>query len=187
MSSINRINLADIRIFVELSQAGSFTKAAERLNCSRANVSKQLAQLESDLGVTLLVRTTRTQHLTPQGEAFFERCKKSLDGIYHAIDRALEGADALAGTIKINSVGGKIGEEIIAPMVSGFMAQHPNISVDLDFSSRRVDLISGEFDFVFRMGELVDSSLIGRKLTDIEVGVYASAAYVNDHGHPNDP
>lgn len=187
MPMLKQVSLSDIKTFVELAQAGSFTKAAERLNCSRANVSKQLAQLESDLGVTLLVRTTRTQHLTPQGEAFFERCKKSLDGIYHAIDRALEGADALAGTIKINSVGGQIGEEIIAPMVSEFMAQHPNISVDLDFSSRRVDLISGEFDFVFRMGELVDSSLIGRKLTDIEVGVYASAAYLNEHGHPNDP
>lgn len=182
-----QVSLPDIQTFVVLAQAGSFTNAAEKLGCSRANVSKQLANLESDLGVSLLVRTTRTQHLTPQGEAFFERCKTSLDGISHAIERAKESSDALVGAIKINCVGGYIGEDIVAKLVSDFMATYPNISVDLDFSSRRVDLISGEFDFVFRMGELVDSSLIARHLTDITVGVYASPSYLDKFGHPDSP
>ena len=155
-----QINLADIRTFVVLAEAGSFTKAAEQLLCSRSFISKQLAQLEGDLGVSLLIRTTRSQHLTEQGTAFYQRCKQSLAGIDFAIDRVKESAEALSGEIKINSVGGIIGEELIAPLVNQFMALYPGVSIELDFDSRRVDLIGGEFDFVFRMGALQDSSLI---------------------------
>lgn len=181
------VSLSDIKIFVVLAEQGSFTKAGEKLMCSRSHISKQLAQLESSLGVSLLIRTTRTQHLTPQGEVFYERCKHSLSGISHAIDRVLESADALSGNIRINCVGGHIAENIISPLVSDFMLDHPEINIELDFSSRRVDLISGEFDFVFRMGELADSSLIARKLTDIKIGTYASPEYLVNFGKPKDP
>ena len=180
-------SLSDIKTFVALAEAGSFTRAAEKLRYSRSHISKQLAQLEEDLGVTLMVRTTRTQHLTPQGEAFYARCKTSLNGIALAIDRAIEGADALSGTIKINSVGGYIGEDILAPLLCDFMAQHPDISIELDFASKRVDLIAGEFDFVFRMGELIDSSLIARKLTDIHSNTFASPGYIARYGKPQNP
>ena len=122
---------------------------------------------------------------SPQGEAFYERCKQSLNGISHAIDRVLESADSLSGNIRINCVGGYIAEEIIASLISNFMAEHPDINIELDFSSRRVDLISGEFDFVFRMGELADSSLIARKLTDIKINTYVSPKYLAKHGKPN--
>ena len=181
------MSLSDIRTFVVLAEQGSFTKAAEALACSRSHISKQLAQLESSLGVSLLIRTTRTQHLTPQGEAFYERCKQSLNGISHAIERVLESADSLSGNIRINCVGGYIAEEIIASLISDFMVLHPDINIELDFSSRRVDLVSGEFDFVFRMGELADSSLIARKLTDIKINTYVSPKYLVKHGKPNDP
>lgn len=181
------MSLSDIKTFVVLAEQGSFTKAAEELACSRSHISKQLTQLESSLGVSLLIRTTRMQHLTPQGEAFYERCKKSLNGITHAIDRVLESADSLSGNIRINCVGGYIAEEIVASLISDFMVQHPGINIELDFSSRRVDLVSGEFDFVFRMGELADSSLIARKLTDIKINTYVSPKYLAKKGKPNDP
>ena len=181
------VSLSDIRTFVVLAEQGSFTKASEKLACSRSHISKQLAQLESSLGVSLLIRTTRTQHLTAQGEAFYERCKQSLNGISHAIERVLESADSLSGNIRINCVGGYIAEEIIASLISDFMVLHPDINIELDFSSRRVDLVSGEFDFVFRMGELVDSSLIARKLTDIKINTYVSPKYLAINGKPNDP
>lgn len=181
------VSLSDIKTFVVLAEQGSFTKAGEKLMCSRSHISKQLAQLESSLGVSLLTRTTRTQHLTTQGEAFYERCKTSLNGISHAIDRVLESADSLSGNIKINCVGGHIAENIISLLVNDFMSEHPEINIELDFSSRRVDLISGEFDFVFRMGELADSSLIARKLTDIKIDTYASPKYLSNYGKPEDP
>ena len=182
-----QVSLSDIKTFVVLAEQGSFTKAGEKLLCSRSHISKQLAQLESSLGVSLLIRTTRTQHLTPQGEAFYERCKQSLNGISHAIDRVLESADSLSGNIRINCVGGYIAEEIIAALISDFMLQHPDINIELDFSSQRVDLVSGEFDFVFRMGELADSSLIARKLTDIKINTYVSPTYLAKYGKPTDP
>ncbi|WDE10374.1 LysR family transcriptional regulator [Thalassomonas haliotis] len=182
-----KIGLSDIRTFVVLVQSGSFTNAAEALMCSRSHISKQLAQLESDLGVTLLSRTTRTQKLTPQGEVFFERCQRSLQSIDTAVDIVLESSESLHGAIKINCVGGFIGEEIVAPLVNDFMAKHPDISIELDFSSRRVDLVSGEFDFVFRMGALDDSALIARKLADIHIGTFASPAYLKQYGSPDEP
>ncbi|PKG81378.1 LysR family transcriptional regulator [Colwellia sp. 75C3] len=182
-----KVSLSDIKTFVVLAEQGSFTKAGEKLACSRSHISKQLAQLESSLDVSLLIRTTRTQHLTPQGEAFYQRCKLSLNGISHAIDRVLESADSLSGKIRINCVGGYIAEEVISPLISDFMVEHPDINIELDFSSRRVDLVSGEFDFVFRMGELADSSLIARKLTDITINTYVSPKYLAKHGKPNDP
>ena len=98
-----------------------------------------------------------------------------------------ESADSLGGKIKINSVGGPIGENIVSQLISDFMHEYPDISVELDFSSRRVDLVSGEFDFVFRMGELEDSALIARKLFDIDIDTFASPAYLKTHGQPIDP
>lgn len=181
------INLSDIRSFVILAEQGSFTKAGEKLACSRSHISKQLTQLESSLGVSLLVRTTRSQHLTPQGAAFYERCKHSLSGIYQAVDRVLDSADTLSGNIRINCVGGFIAEEIIASLINDFINEHPDITIELDLSSRRVDLISGEFDFVFRMGELQDSALIARKLTDINFNTYVSPKYIAKYGKPNEP
>jgi len=181
------VSLSDIRTFVVLAEAGSFTKAAEQLMCSRSFISKQLAQLETDLGVSLLVRTTRTQHLTEQGVAFFERCKQSLAGIDFAVDRVKESALALSGEIKVNSVGGIIGEQLVAPLITQFMTLYPGVNMLLDFASPRVDLIADEFDFVFRMGELQDSSLIARKLTELNNDLYASPDYLAKYGYPQTP
>ncbi len=181
------INYSDIKSFLVLVEERSFTKAADKLLCSRSQVSKQLSQLEASLGVSLLVRTTRTQHLTPSGELFYEQCKRSFNSIEYAIDRTMETATKLSGEIKINCVGGYIGENIVGPLIADFMQAYPEINVVLDFSSRRVDLIAGEFDFVFRMGELTDSSLIARKLTELRIGTYASPEYIKQYGQPQTP
>ncbi|AQS38125.1 Bacterial regulatory helix-turn-helix protein, lysR family [Shewanella psychrophila] len=74
----SEINLADVKAFTVIAEQGSFTKAAEVLNCSRSHLSKQLTHLESCLGVTLITRTTRAQRLTAQGEVFFTRCRTAL-------------------------------------------------------------------------------------------------------------
>ncbi|MCF2856859.1 LysR family transcriptional regulator [Pseudoalteromonas sp. SMS1] len=181
------VNYADINSFLVLVEEGSFTNAAEKLQCSRSQVSKQLSQLEANLGVSLLVRTTRTQHLTSSGQVFYAQCKRAFVGIDKAIDNTIEATSRLSGEIKINCVGGFIGENIVGPLVADFMQQHPEVTVNLDFSSRRVDLIAGEFDFVFRMGELTDSALIARKLMDLTIGTYASPEYIELYGKPEHP
>lgn len=182
-----KINHADINAFLTLVESGSFTLAAEALQCSRSHVSKQLAQLERQLTTSLLVRTTRSQQLTAAGEAFYQQCKQAFQSIDQAIEQAMESNTSLSGTIKINCVGGFIGESVIGPLVTDFMLAHPGVSVSLDFSSKRVDLISGEYDFVFRMGKLTDSNLIARKLTDLNVQVLASKSYLSQYGSPSHP
>ena len=183
------INIADIRAFFLIVKAGSFTAAAEQLLCSRSHLSKQLSQLEAALAVKLIIRTTRTQRLTEQGKLFFEQCRRSFEGIDYAIEQAINDANTVKGLININCVGGYIGEDIIAPLVNNFIRQCPDVRINLDFSSRRVDLIAGEFDFVFRMGKLEDSNLIAQKLLDIEICTLASPSYLEGCGklsHPNE-
>ena len=181
------INLIDIKAFVLIAEHGSFTKAAETLSCSRSHLSKQLIQLEANLGVKLITRTTRAQRLTEQGKLFFERCKRSLEDINQAVAITVDNAHKLQGTININSVGGIIGEELICKIINNFIKQYPDITVTLDFNSQRVDLLSDGFDLVFRMGNLDNSGLIARKLINIPIDTLASPLYLEKHGYPNHP
>ncbi|WP_159737792.1 LysR family transcriptional regulator [Vibrio atypicus] len=176
---LNQINLADIRSFVLIAQLGNFTKAAEALDVSRSHVSRQISQLEKQMGVTLLIRTTRMLKLTEAGKAFYIQCEKALNEIDQALIAAVEDIEVLQGEIKINCVGGYLGEELIAQVASEFMHQHPQVTVNLDFSSHRVDLIEDDFDIAFRMGKLDDAGFIARKLMRVDMGTLASPNYLN--------
>ncbi|MDA0127997.1 LysR family transcriptional regulator [Vibrio sp. MarTm2] len=185
---LNQINLADIRSFVLIAQLGNFTKAAEALNVSRSHVSRQISQLEKQMGVTLLIRTTRTLKLTDAGRHFYQQCAHALGTIDQALSSATEDTETLQGVIKVNAVGGYLGEELIADLISEFMISHPNVTVSLEFSSHRVDLIEDEFDIAFRMGQLDDAGFVARKLMNVEMGTLASPSYLASSPpleHPN--
>jgi len=178
---LNQINLADIRSFVLIAQLGNFTKAAEALDVSRSHVSRQISQLEKQMGVTLLIRTTRMLKLTEAGKAFYIQCEKALNEIDQALIAAVEDIEVLQGEIKINCVGGYLGEELIAQVASEFMRQHPQVTVNLDFSSHRVDLIEDDFDIAFRMGKLDDAGFIARKLMQVDMGTLSSPNYLKQY------
>lgn len=184
---LNNINLADIRSFVLIAQLGNFTKAAEALSVSRSHVSRQISALEKEMGVTLLTRTTRTLNLTLAGERFYQQCEKALHDIDQALIAAVDDTEEVRGLIRVNCVGGYIGESIISGYIAEFMAQNPQIQVHLDFSSHRVDLIEDEFDIAFRMGELEDAGFIAKKLMDIEMVTLASPSYIKQYGTPEHP
>lgn len=184
---LNSVNLSDIRSFVLIARLGNFTKAAEALNVSRSHVSRQLSSLESLLGVTLLVRTTRSLKLTLAGETFFRQCERALSEIDQALIAASDDTEQVRGLIRINCVGGYIGEALIARYIAEFMQEYPEVEVRLDFSSHRVDLIEDEFDVAFRMGELADAGFIARKLMDIEIVTLASPQYLQQFGVPQHP
>ncbi|CAM3104086.1 LysR family transcriptional regulator [Vibrio rarus] len=175
---LNKVNLSELRSFILIAQLGNFTRAAETLNVSRSHVSRQISQLESDLGVTLLLRTTRTLKLTKAGLQLFERCQKSFDAIDQALLAAIDGVEEIRGHIAINCVGGVLGEDLLVPMINEFMALYPQVTIRLDFSSHRVDLIEEDFDLAFRMGALPDASFVARKLADIEMVTLASPEYL---------
>ncbi|BCN23768.1 LysR family transcriptional regulator [Vibrio alfacsensis] len=184
---LNKVNLADIRSFVLIAQLGNFTKAAEALSVSRSHVSRQISGLEAQMGVTLLTRTTRTLRLTHAGERFYQECEKALHDIDQALIAAVDDTQEVRGLIRINCVGGYIGEDIIAKYVNEFMLAYPNVVVDLDFSSPRIDLIEDQFDVAIRMGELEDAGFVACKLMMIDMVTLASPKYVKTYGEPVTP
>ena len=184
---LNNINLSDVRTFVLIAKLGNFTKAAEALSVSRSHVSRQISALEKQMKVTLLTRTTRSLKLTHAGERFYLQCEKALNEIDQALIAAVDDTQEVRGLIRVNCVGGYIGESIISHYVAMFMAQYPQIQIYLDFSSHRVDLIQDDFDIAFRMGELEDSGFIAKKLMDVEIATLASPSYIEQYGSPKHP
>lgn len=181
MTISNKINLADIRAFVLIADEGSFTNAAEKLEVSRSHVSRQLSALEKQMAVSLMIRTTRSLRLTEAGKEFYQHAKKALQNLEQAVIAAADNTQEVRGTIRVNCVGGHIGEDLIAKMASAFMALHQDVNVELDFSSHRIDLITDEFDIAFRMGELEDAGFIGKKLTELKIETLASPALLQQY------
>ncbi|MDW7548888.1 MULTISPECIES: LysR family transcriptional regulator [Pseudoalteromonas] len=175
---IDQISLDDIRIFAVVAEQGSFTSAAELLKVSRSHISRRVSALEKQTGLTLLQRTTRTLKLTDSGKRLVAQCHSAIQKIEYALVDAINDNDNLKGNIRVNSVGGYLGEVYVASLVSEFMKLHPEVSVELDFSSHRVDLINDEFDVAFRMGKLEDSGFVARQLCMIEMCTLASPNYL---------
>lgn len=184
---LHQLNLADIRTFVLIADEGSFTRAAEVLDVSRSHVSRQLSALEKQMGVTLMIRTTRSLKLTDSGKQFHQRAKKALLDLEQAVIGAVDNSEQVRGLIRVNCVGGPIGEELIGRMASEFMAAYQQVNIELDFSSHRVDLIQDEFDIAFRMGELSDAAFIGKKLTDLKLDTLASPALLQQYPSAENP
>lgn len=184
---LNQLNLSDIRAFVLIAQCGHFTKAAEQLGVSRSHVSRQLSQLENSMGVTLVTRTTRSLSLTDAGALFYRQSEQALRSIEQAVLAAVDDVQEVRGELRINSVGGHIGEELIADICHAFMQDNPEVRIHLDFSSHRVDLIEEGFDVAFRMGKLEDASFVARKLTDIRMSTLASPNYFKGSTLPSHP
>ncbi|MDN3612294.1 LysR family transcriptional regulator [Vibrio ostreicida] len=184
---LNQISLSDVRTFVLIAQRGNFTKAADALNVSRSHVSRQIASLEKKMGVTLLIRTTRTMRLTEAGQALFDQCQRSFENINQALLAAVDQVENIQGEIRINCVGGYLGEELVAEITTLFMHKYPDVRIKLDFSSHRIDLIDDDFDLAFRMGKLDDAGFIARPLLAIKMGTLASPSYLQQSGTPQHP
>ncbi|WP_201777800.1 LysR family transcriptional regulator [Thalassomonas actiniarum] len=174
-------DLNDMMLFIAVIDAGSFTLAAERLNMPKANLSRKISRLEQQLGVTLLERTTRSQHITEAGKDYLAHCRN----IHQEVELAEAGISQQLNEVKgqlciCASVG--MGHEILKPVLGRFMHQHPAINLQLNLLNRRVDLIDEGFDLVIRIGELEDSRLIAKRLGKVSRKIYASPDYVKRHG-----
>lgn len=186
---LNKIKLNDIHTFILIVKFGSFTKAAEALSVSRSHISKQLSQLEKNMGVTLIQRTTRRLKLTSAGQKFFKNCNDHILGIEQAMQLALEDVEQISGTIKINCIGGYLGEDIFSPIIARFSLKYPDVTIKIDFSSHKADFMEDEVDLIIRMGQLEDADFIARHLCDLEMVTLASPMYINQTPkitHPKD-
>lgn len=178
-----------IRSLLWVMEYGSFTKAADKVGISKAALSQQVSQLEKELGVQLLHRTTRKMRLTEAGYLYVKRCRNAIQQLEIAQEEVLDAMQALSGVIRINTVGGLIGEELLAPVLLAFQRKYPKIEIRLDFSSHHVNLLEEHYDLVIRMGELPDSSLLGRHLLNLRTCYVASPELLQQYPklqHPND-
>jgi len=164
--------------FVQVIEAGSFSAAARQLGMSKAFVSQRVAQLEERLGSRLLQRTTRKLSLTAAGEVYSRYAREVVSQLAEGEERVRDFQQSPQGRLKISIVDGGLGEYYLGPALARFAALNPGVVVDLDLSSRLVDLVEEGFDFAIRVGKLSDSSLVARKLASFRYGLYAAPAYL---------
>ncbi|MDN2663327.1 LysR substrate-binding domain-containing protein [Psychromonas sp. 14N.309.X.WAT.B.A12] len=170
-----------INEFVAVAESNSFSLAAKQLNISTAQVSRQISTLEKRLQVKLFYRTTRRVSLTEEAQLFYQHCRNLLDGLNNAEQAITNLQSKPQGNIKL-TVPVTYGEQKILPLVNDFVALHDGIEVTTELTNNRVDLIDGGFDVAIRLGQLQDSSLIAKKLSQRSNFVCASKAYLQKHG-----
>nr|WP_255561587.1 LysR family transcriptional regulator [Pseudohoeflea sp. DP4N28-3] len=174
-----------MEIFMRVVANGSLSAAGREVGLSPAAVSKRLRRLEETLGARLLERTTRQLALTEAGQAFHARIGPLLAGIEEAENLVTERSADMRGTLKV-SAPTSFGRMLIAPHMQGFMAAHPQLSINLQLSDEFVDIVGEGFDLAIRIGEMRDSSLMCRKLGPVRRVLCASPGYLDRHGTPKD-
>lgn len=180
------MNLNDVKLFIQVVEHNSFTSAAEKLGVQKSTISRRIAQLEDELGVRLLQRTTRKLSLTDEGQELFERCQPLLDELTNAADHVTSKQAEPKGRLRI-TMPPEMGIFIMNDVVASFVEKYPLIQMDIELSPRVVDLVEEGIDLALRVGALSDSSLIGRRIADVRLKLFASTDYLKAAGEPSKP
>lgn len=176
----------EMQAFAAVVDAGSFVRAAENLQVSKTAASRLIGNLEARLGVRLLHRTTRKLSLTVEGEVFHARCRDLLADVEEAEAEVTSRADEAVGLLRLN-VPVSFGLLHLAPLWPAFMAQHPDVTLDVTLADRIVDLVDEGYDLAVRIARLPSSSLVSRRLASTRMVVCASPEYLRRHGTPRHP
>ncbi len=175
-----------MRAFVAVAKLGSFAEAARRLRLSPSVVTRSIAQLEDQLGLMLLTRTTRSLRLTERGAVYLESCQQILEDIDGA-ERRVRGENAEPrGEMKV-AAPILFGRLHVLPIVNRILGEHRSLSIRLTVSDRNVNLVDEGIDVAIRIGELADSSLIAVKLGEVSRVLVANPAYLKERGTPSTP
>jgi DNA-binding transcriptional LysR family regulator len=172
--------------FVSVAQRGSLTAAAKAEGVAPAIMGRRLDGLEEQLGVKLLMRTTRRITLTHEGSAFLEDCQRLLADLANAEASVSAGGIKASGHLRMTAPGG-FGRRHVAPLVPLFHALHPDVTVSLNLSDRVVDIAGEGFDCAVRVGDMPDSSLVSVRLADNRRLCVATPDYLARHGVPKQP
>jgi DNA-binding transcriptional LysR family regulator len=178
--------ITGMQLFLRVVETGSFSKASADLGVTQPTATKHVAALEAKLGARLLNRNTRGVSATEIGALYYDKCK--------AIQHALDEADSLAA-LQQQRIGGHLrvstsvgfGRRVLTPLVLAFMREHPDVTIDLGFDDRYVDLVQRGIDVALRMGHLADSSLGARPLGVNPWLLVAAPDYLRAHGTPAAP
>jgi LysR family transcriptional regulator for bpeEF and oprC len=178
--------LQAMEVFVQVVDAGSFTRAAEHMQLPKATVSTLVQGLELALGAKLLHRTTRQLSVTSDGAAYYERCLRILSDVREAEEALSRNRASPSGRLRVDVSTG-IANDIIIPALPDFFARYPDILLELGCGDRQVDLIEEGVDCAIRGGALPDSGLIARRIGVLQFVTCASPAYLDRHGRPAHP
>ena len=180
------MELSSLQAFVKVVQTGSVTRAADALNTQKAYLSRVVTQLEKELGVRLLERTTRALSLTEIGREFFERAVGILASVEDAQRTVQKAQGEPRGVLRL-TCGVEFGMIAVSGWIATYLERHPQVRVDADFTRRIVDIVHEGFDLAIRVGPLADSALTARKLGELHYGLFAAPAYVARRTAPNLP
>ncbi|THF64473.1 LysR family transcriptional regulator [Pseudothauera rhizosphaerae] len=177
----------NLLIFARVVEAGSFSRAAEQLGLPKSTVSRRIAGLEEQLGERILLRTTRRLTLTEFGSHLLEHARQVADEV-DAVRALAEHRQAQpSGRLRV-SMPSDFANLLLTDMLAAFAALHPAVSLELDLSPRRVDIVGESFDLALRMGDLPDDALLAaRRIALMSMGLYAAPAYLAEHGDPGEP
>lgn len=175
-----------MRTFVETVRSNGFAAAARVLNVPRSKVSKQIQALEEMLGVQLLMRTTRSLHLTAAGAEYYDAARDVLASLEEAEQRARDGVAQLRGLLRVNAPV-SFGVRVLAPLIPRFHAQHPDVELQVSLSDQQIDPVRGGYDVTIRIAALPDSSLVARAIMPAPRVLVASPGYLRRAGTPQSP
>lgn len=179
-------NIDDIVLFVEVAQAKGFTKAAQKLGIPQSTLSRRMTDFEKSLGLQLLTRTTRKVELSEAGRYYFERVLPIVEEIRRVHDEMGGIRERPHGVLRV-SLPVDFAYQLLAPLLPEFAEQYPEISLEMDLTPRKVDLVGEPFDLVIRAGDLADSSYIATPVMQVNAFLYAAPSYLAKHGAPQTP
>ena len=180
-----KLDLEEVGVFLAIVDTGSMTAAAERLAQPVSTVSRLLARLERKLGTALLRRTTRRLDLTDEGHAFVPDAREIVAAVQLAEDRVMARRGQLSGQLRVDAATPFM-LHVLVPLMPGYRARHPNVTLTLSSNEGFVDLLERRIDLAIRIGELKDSTLHSRLLGHSRIRIAATPAYLQRHGTPAD-
>jgi DNA-binding transcriptional LysR family regulator len=178
--------LAALEVFVQVVDTGSFSAVARRQRIGQPAVSKAVVQLEKWLGVSLLLRSTRSVVPTEAGQIFYERAKRTIEEADEAVMAAQGNANGLSGKLRV-SASICFGRLHIIPSLSAFLEEHPDLDLELVLDDRYVDLVNEGIDVALRTGALPNSNMTARRIAEGRRMVVATPAYLQRWGTPISP
>lgn len=175
----------EMEVFAAVVERGGFSAAAKAFQMSPSAVSKLVLRLETRLGARLINRSTRKLQLTAEGQAFHQRCVTILGDIAEAECEAAAGR-APRGRVRVNA-NVAFGNHVLLPLVPAFLAEHPELTLDIVLTDNVIDLLDERADIAIRVGPLRGNQLMARKIGESGVAVVAAPAYLARHGEPKTP
>lgn len=172
--------LTSMKVFASVVEHGNFRSVAHHFNLSPTMIGKHVSFLEQSLGAQLIHRTTRKHSLTEAGKLYYQECHRILEDIDNAENLIHTLVNKPRGTVKVNSPV-TYGQKVLTPIIADFLVQYPDINVELLLDNNLIDPFRTDADIIIRIGELVDSSLVSRKLGHYQMTYCAAPSYLKKH------